>query len=322
MAWRFEILDVKIERKLHAIGAGASCGTYRTPAYRRVTARFMTSTRAREEVERYMSVQSLILAGFGINCERETATAFQLAGAEADIVHLNDLVQNADSLSGYHILAVPGGFSFGDDIASGKVLANRLRYQLGDPLRRFVEDGKLVIGICNGFQAIVKLGLLPYFGGELRQEVTLTHNDRARFEDRWVHLQPDPRTVCVWVRGMADFEAPVRHGEGKFIPQDDATLDRLRREGQVALRYVQADGAPANGVFPHNPNGSVDDIAGICDPSGRIFGLMPHPEAHVFRTQHPRWYREDLEDEGAGLQVFRNGVEFAAAYCVTDSVSA
>jgi len=260
-----------------------------------------------------MQVRALVLTGFGINCEAETGNAFERAGATASLVHLNDIAADPAMLKQVHILAVPGGFSFGDDVASGRILANRLRYKLGDPIKAFVDDGKLVIGICNGFQVLVKMGILPLFEGEFVQETTLTHNDSSRFEDRWVYLKKDPATPCVWLEGIDTIETPIRHGEGKFIPKDDAVLARLKANGQVAVRYVTREGVPAGGAYPANPNGSVDDIAGICDPSGRVFGLMPHPEAFLDRTNHPRWTREELPEEGAGLQVFRNAVEYAAA---------
>lgn len=258
-----------------------------------------------------MSINALILTGFGINCDHETALAFEMAGAAVQRVHLNDLAEDPARLEDFQILAIPGGFSFGDDVASGRILANRLRYRLGGPLKDFLAAGKLAIGICNGFQVMVKMGLLPLFDGEFTQEVTLTHNDSARFDNRWVRLQTDPSTRCVWTKGIESIEVPVRHGEGKFIPRDDAVLRRLRDQGQVALRYANANGTLAGGVFPANPNGSIDDIAGICDPSGRVFGLMPHPEAFLHRTNHPRWTREALPEEGAGLQLFRNAVNFA-----------
>lgn len=260
-----------------------------------------------------MSVSTLVLSGFGINCERETAAAFRRAGATAEIVHLNDLVADPAQFDRYQILAIPGGFSFGDNVASGKILANRLRHTLGEPMRAFVQSGKLAIGICNGFQVMVKMGLLPLFGDDFQQDVTLTHNNSDRYEDRWVTLAADPATQCVWTQGITTLEVPVRHGEGKFVPRDAATLDRLRAQGQVVFRYATREGAAAGGSYPANPNGAIDDIAGICDPSGRIFGLMPHPEAYVDRTNHPRWTREELPEEGAGLQLFRNAVAFAAA---------
>ena len=257
------------------------------------------------------TINALVLTGFGINCDNETAHALAVAGAKAERVHLNDIREAPDTLKRYHILAVPGGFSFGDDVASGRILANRLRYALGDYLRQFVDDGKLVIGICNGFQVLVKMGMLPMLDGEFKQDVTLTHNNSGRFEDRWVSLKIDPNTKCVWLRDIKRLELPIRHGEGKFIAQDDLVMDALKSGGHIALRYCRRDGEPAHGEFPDNPNGSQDDIAGICDATGRIFGLMPHPEAYIDRHHHPRWYRETLPEEGAGLQVFRNAVAYA-----------
>lgn len=257
-----------------------------------------------------MNPRALILTGFGINCDRETAYAFERAGGEAERVHLNDLIDAPERLRDFQMLAVPGGFSFGDDIASGRVLANRMRYRLGDALRAFVDDGKLVIGICNGFQVLVKMGLLPGNGGGFTQEVTLTHNDSARFEDRWVWLETDTATPCVWVRDIDTVELPIRHGEGKFMAPP-AVLERMRANGQIALRYAKRRGGPAKGSYPENPNGSDDDIAAVCDASGRVFGLMPHPEAFLDRTNHPRWTRESLPEDGAGLRIFQNAVEYA-----------
>jgi phosphoribosylformylglycinamidine synthase len=258
-----------------------------------------------------VTIRALILTGFGINCDAETAHAFNRAGADAQRVHLNDLADAPQRLDEFHILAIPGGFSFGDDVASGRILANRLRYKLGTPIKQFIDDGKLAIGICNGFQVMVKMGILPMFDGEFVQETTLTHNNSGRFEDRWVDLAVEPADTCPWLRGMTQFELPVRHGEGKFLANGDDVLRRLNDNGQVVLRYCHRDGSRANGVYPANPNGSVEDIAGICDPTGRVFGLMPHPEAFTERTHHPRWTREELPEEGAGLQIFRNAVQYA-----------
>lgn len=260
-----------------------------------------------------MSVNTLVLTGFGINCENETAHVFARAGSTVVKMHLNDLAEDPGALEQSQILAIPGGFSFGDDVASGRILANRLRYALRDPLKKFVSDGKLAIGICNGFQVMVKMGILPLTTGDFVQETTLTHNDSSRFEDRWVNLAVAGNTPCVWTKGIETMEAPIRHGEGKFIVRDAALLQQLRDAGQVVVRYALPDGVPAHNVYPHNPNGSEDDIAGICDPSGRIFGLMPHPEAFWHRTNHPRWTREELPEEGAGMAIFRNAVAFAKA---------
>jgi len=257
-----------------------------------------------------MSAKVLVLAGFGINCEQETAGAFSLAGGFPQIIHLNDLLAEPERLHESDIFAIPGGFSFGDDIASGRILANRLRFRLGAPLRSFVEQGKLVIGICNGFQVLVKMGLLPMVHRMFAQEATLTHNDSHRYEDRWVWLAADPQSPCIWTRGMTCFELPVRHGEGKFVPRDAEILDALHAHHQIALRYTLPDGSPARGRFPYNPNGSVDDIAGICDRTGRVFGLMPHPEAYALPHHHPCWTRQVLAQDPNGLCLFRNAVAY------------
>ena len=255
--------------------------------------------------------QALVLTGFGINCDYETEEAFSLAGAGAERMHVNDLIANPALLERFQILVVPGGFSFGDNIASGKVLANKLKYRLGEAFLDFLRADRLVLGICNGFQVLVKLGVLP--GGEeqnVRQTATVTFNDSGKFEDRWVRLQVEPGSRCVFTRGMDWLELPVRHGEGKFYVGDRALLEKLARDGQFALRYSMPDGSrPA--AYPANPNGSEEDIAGVCDPSGRIFGLMPHPEAFVHRYQHPRWTRGNGDgEEGRGLRIFSNAVEY------------
>lgn len=254
----------------------------------------------------------LVLAGYGINCEEETAYAFNLpsVGGAATLVHMSDLIAHPQQLERFHILVIPGGFAFGDDIAAGIALAAKLRYRLEQPLSTFLQAGKLVLGICNGFQVLVRLGILPAVAGRpWRQEATLTANDSGKFEDRWVHLRVNPACPSPFVQGIEQLYLPVRHGEGKFVPRDPDLLHALRANHQVAARYCSPDGSPA--VYPWNPNGSTDDIAAVCDPSGRIFGLMPHPEAYVHRTHHPRWTRESLPEEGMGVQIFRNAVTFA-----------
>lgn len=251
----------------------------------------------------------LVLAGYGINCDMELAHAFKIAGADAERVHLTDLLNGTKKLSNYHILALPGGFSFGDDIASGKVLANMLKYNLGEQIQEFIDAGNLIIGICNGFQAMVKMGMLPAFDGDYTtQEVTLTFNDSGRFEDRWVHLKANKSSKCVFTKGIESIYLPVRHGEGKFVAKNNEVLSRVKKGNQIVFQYVDRDGKLAG--YPHNPNGSVDNIAGICDETGRVFGMMPHPEAFQHRTNHPRWTREELPEEGAGMAIFRNAVEY------------
>lgn len=251
--------------------------------------------------------KTIVLTGYGINCDLETAYAFKLAGAEARRVHLNDLIWGRDSLKNYQILALPGGFSFGDDIASGKVLANKIKYNLGEHIREFIGDGKLVIGICNGFQVMVKMGLLP--APNFTQTLTLTFNDSGRFEDRWVYLKVNKKSPCIYTKNIEKLYLPVRHGEGKLIPKSREVLDKLHEKNNIVLQYVDEEGNLAG--YPFNPNGSIDNIAGICDESGRIFGSMPHPEAYLHRTNNPRWTRENLPEEGMGVQIFRNAVVYA-----------
>lgn len=256
---------------------------------------------------RAKEVRVCVLRTAGTNCDYETAYAFEKVGARTERIHVNLLAGKPGALDRFHVLVLPGGFSYGDDIASGKVLANELRHRLEDDIRRFKADGKLMIGICNGFQILVKAGLLPGLKS-MQIEATLTNNDRGRFDDRWIYLRAED-SVCAFVRPGDNMYLPIAHGEGKFVA-DDKVMAEIRKRRMVVLRYAAADYGPAKG-FPDNPNGSLDDIAGICDPTGRIFGLMPHPERHVEPTHHPRWTREGLKSEGDGLKVFRNAVDFA-----------
>lgn len=267
----------------------------------------------------------LVLRTAGTNCDKETAFAFESCGARVELAHINQLKAMAAGggrgrpLQNYQILALPGGFSYGDDIGAGKILANELKYKLVDELKDFIDRGKLIIGICNGFQILAKSGFLPG-NANLEQEATLTINDSAKFEDRWVYLTTDlrlktqdSRTKCVWTKNLPRLiYLPVAHGEGKFITKDKTVLERLEKNGQIVLQYCNKKGESAG--YPYNPNGSEKDIAGICDETGRIFGLMPHPERHSFGWQHPRWMREGLKKEGDGLQIFRNGVEYVRKY--------
>lgn len=263
-------------------------------------------------------VKAIVLRTAGTNCDKETAAAFHMAGAEACLVHVNVLKKNRSLLDKYHIMAIPGGFTYGDDIASGKVLANELKSTLKSRITRFVREGKLVIGICNGFQVLVKMGILPSLGGKLDYAIdaTLSLNDSGKFEDRWVYLKNEKfkikNTKCVWTEALPEvIYIPVAHAEGKFIPKNDKVLRKLHKNGQVVFRYTGRNGMGP--VYPDNPNGSIDDIAGICDPSGRILGLMPHPERHVTYLQHPNWRRhmDDRKGMGIGLKIFKNGVKFA-----------
>jgi phosphoribosylformylglycinamidine synthase len=249
----------------------------------------------------------LILRTAGTNCDRETVAIFRRAGAEVDLLHLNRVLAKPELLFSYRILVLPGGFTYGDDLGAGTIFASRLRNVLRDPVLEFVNGGGLVLGICNGFQILVKTGLLPGLDGpESEGEATLTFNDSFRFEDRWVHLEA-VSDLSPFVRRGDRIYCPAAHGEGKFVPGTDQILDRLERNGQVVFRYVGPEGE-ADPPYPANPNGSVNAIAGICDPTGRILGLMPHPERHLEATLHPRWTREGLKREGGGLPFFRNAV--------------
>lgn len=251
--------------------------------------------------------RALVLRTAGTNCDRETVHAFARAGADVSLVHLDRVLERPRLLGDFRILVFPGGFTYGDDLGAGTIFANRLRAGLMDPLLRFVDDGGLVLGICNGFQILVKTGLLPALDGPGSEgEATLTVNDSDRFEERWIRLEAtSDRTP--FVRAGDRIDCPAAHGEGKFVPRDEATLDRLEQNGQVIFRYVGRDGGK-DPAYPANPNGSVGGIAGISDPTGRILGLMPHPERHLEPHHHPRWTREGLRPEGGGLFLFRNAV--------------
>jgi phosphoribosylformylglycinamidine synthase len=256
------------------------------------------------------NVKVLILRTAGTNCDYETRYAFDTVGATTYLEHVNRLLKGEVRLSDFQILAIPGGFTYGDDIGAGRILANELKYKMTEEIEDFVGKGKLVIGICNGFQVLVKAGLLPAFDGSRDQVVTLASNDSNKFEDRWIYLKTNRKSSCIYTKGLHEIiYLPVAHAEGKFVPRGSGTLRRLKQNKQVVFTYVNEDGEPAG--YPGNPNGSIGGIAGICDPTGRIFGLMPHPERHSLPTQHPRWTREGLKEEGEGLAIFRNAVEFA-----------
>ncbi len=251
-----------------------------------------------------------VLLAAGINRDYDAVRAFEQAGAEAERVHVNSLVSCEKSLKDFQILMLPGGFSFGDDIASGKVLANKLKYKLLDDILEFIADGKLIFGVCNGFQVMVKLGLLPGFEGDYRtQTTTLTFNDSGKFEDRWVYLRVNPHSKCVFTHGINEFlYVPICHGEGKFVVRDEKVLERIYSNQQIVVQYVDSEGNLAG--YPFNPNGSIDNIAGICDETGRVFGMMPHPEDFIERVHHPGWTRGKLFGNGSGLALFINAVEY------------
>jgi len=263
-------------------------------------------------------VKALVLRTAGTNCDWETEYALKKAGAEAQRLHVQRLLERtvggnnpATLFRDYHILVLPGGFTYGDDIAAGRILANILRFHLREALEHFLGEGKLMMGICNGFQTLVKGGLLPARDSGL-PEATLTFNDSNRFEARWIHLRACS-SKSVYVEEGESLYLPVAHAEGKFVPRDDSTLQRLRDSSQIVFRYVDEGGVratPGGTGYPHNPNGSVEDIAGICDPTGRILGMMPHPERYVEPYQHPNWSRNGLNKEPDGLRLFLNAVRY------------
>ena len=245
-----------------------------------------------------------VLRSAGTNCDQETAAAFLLAGGKVELLHVNSLLSNQRALDDFQILALPGGFSYGDDIASGKIFANQLRFKLIDSLRKFISAGKLIIGICNGFQILVKSGLLPG-SVNLEQTTSLIINDSGKFESRWVYLKSSGH--CVWTKGLEKIiYLPVAHGEGKFVVGDQQVLNRLQQNNQIVFQYTDVVGNLSG--YPNNPNGSMESVAGICDQAGRVFGLMPHPERYVCFSQHPR--KEQLKNQATGLKIFKNGVNY------------
>ncbi len=260
------------------------------------------------------SVKTLIITGFGLNCEKETTAAFSTAGSEVSRIHLNDLLKNPDKLNDFHILAFIGGFSFGDHLGAGTVFANRVKFGLRNQLEKFINDGKLIIGICNGFQTITRLGIVPAIDGLFNQEVALQHNESGVFRDSWVTLKVEQKSNCIFTKGINILPVPIRHGEGKFMALNEEILKKLEENGHVAVRYADPITGEATDKFPLNPNGSQNQIAGICDKTGRVFGLMPHPEAYLSPYNHPHWTHQKLNGtlpaEGLGLKIFLNAVEF------------
>jgi phosphoribosylformylglycinamidine synthase subunit PurQ / glutaminase len=258
-------------------------------------------------------VKALVLRAAGVNCDVETQYTLQSAGAAAERIHINRLIENSGLLDDFQILVFPGGFSYGDDVAAGKILANQVVHHLTEPLHRFVEQGKLILGICNGFQVLIKTGLLPDLDGKTTPDInnmpaTLTDNDSGKYEDRWVYLQPGT-TRCVFVDSNRRLYLPVAHGEGKIVAKDAGTLERIKAGGHVAFRYVDENGK--SGAFPINPNGSTDNIAALTDSTGRVMGMMPHPERFVRWTQHPRWTRLKQKDGTPdGMTIFNNAVNY------------
>ncbi|AQQ70881.1 Phosphoribosylformylglycinamidine synthase [Limihaloglobus sulfuriphilus] len=255
-------------------------------------------------------VKAIVLRAAGINCDQETVEALELAGAQAARLHINSIIKDPSALDDAQILVFPGGFSYGDDVAAGKILANQVMHHLGDAVRGFIDAGKLVIGICNGFQVLVKTGILPGFSeSDGSSSVTITYNDSAKFEDRWVYLEPAADN-CVFITPGRRLYLPIAHGEGKVVTKTPESLDKLLEEGHAAFRYV--DSAGGQGGFPVNPNGSMESIAALTDTTGRVLGLMPHPERFIRRTQHPFWTRMPENMEADGMTIFNNAVEYVS----------
>lgn len=265
-----------------------------------------------------MKPKVLVITGYGINCEEETAEVFRITGGESVIVHINDLIDGTYNMDDFQIMALPGGFSYGDDTGSGNAMANKMKNNLEEKLIKFAKEDKLIIGICNGFQILTNLGLAPATENQYgKREVVLMHNRQAKYECRWVHIKNTSKK-CVWTRGIDILHVPIAHGEGNIYMENE-TLEKIKNNDQIVFDYVKPDGSPANGEFPYNPNGALKDIAGICDESGRVFGLMPHPERFNSFTNEYGWTLEKekllregkpLPKEGKGLKVFKNAVEY------------
>jgi phosphoribosylformylglycinamidine synthase I len=252
-----------------------------------------------------MKPRVLIIRTAGTNCDVETVHAFETAGARAERVYIDEVKKK--KIMTYQVIALPGGFTYGDDIAAGKILANEIKYKLHDEFMEFLEKGNLLIGICNGFQVLVKCGILPAFDHYFEeQSVSVVHNDSGRFEDRWIYLKAQ-NGRCVFTRGIKTvITMPVAHAEGKFVVKDDSVLEKIQKH--VVFKYVDENGNSAG--YPANPNGSVMDIAGITDTTGRVLGLMPHPERHLTYLHHPRHTREDRDEKGDGYYIFKNAVDY------------
>jgi phosphoribosylformylglycinamidine synthase subunit PurQ / glutaminase len=250
-------------------------------------------------------VKVLMLRAPGTNRDIDTRIAFQQCGAEVDSALVTELLRGEKRLSEYHIAVIPGGFTYGDDISAGKIMANEIRPKIKEEILKFVADGRLVLGICNGFQVLVKTGILPGIKGKSAQPVTLTNNDSGKFECRWVYLKVNEKSPCIFTKGIDCMYVPIAHGEGKLVAEAG-----MAEKLNIVVQYVGENGKTEAG-YPYNPNGSINDIAGICDASGRIFGLMPHPEDFIRWTQHPRWTREKEQKDLYGLQIFRNAVNWA-----------
>jgi phosphoribosylformylglycinamidine synthase subunit PurQ / glutaminase len=252
-------------------------------------------------------VKALVLRAAGINCDVETQYALELSGCQAQRTHINRIIENPDLLGTFHILVIPGGFSYGDDVAAGKILANQIIHHLSDRLYSFIEAGKIVLGICNGFQVLVKTGILGKAEPTGKQQITITNNDSGKYEDRWVYLEPSGKK-CIFIDPDKRIYLPIAHGEGKVVFENNDVLEKLKKDNRIVFRYVDENGS--TGPFPINPNGSTDSIAGLCDSTGRVLGLMPHPERFVRFTQHPHWTRLKDKTKADGKTIFDNAVKY------------
>lgn len=271
-----------------------------------------------------MQVKSLVITGFGINCEDEMAAAYRLAGATAEIVHLNEILQGQVSIHNYDILNFPGGFSFGDDLGSGKVVANKIKFKklpsgrvLLDEIKQFLADGKYILGVCNGFQMLVRMGLLPNTNHHFEQEATLSNNNSCKYEDRWVYCKVNPNAKTPFLKGIDVIALPARHGEGKLIFMDDAMREKVAKGALNCLAYCTADGVETS-EYPANPNGADLNCAGLTSPTGQVLGMMPHPEAYLSLYNHPNWGQikrnnPNISEQGEGLKIFTNIVEHVKA---------
>jgi len=267
-----------------------------------------------------MTPKALILTGYGINCEEEGAYVIEKAGGEAEVVHVNDLIDGHKKLDDYQMMYLPGGFSYGDDTGSGNAMANKIKNNLSEEILTFAKKDKLIIGICNGFQMLANLGLVPALDEKYGERtVALMHNKTARYDCRWVNLKMTSEK-CIWTKGIDQIHVPIAHGEGNFYAEEEI-LERIKDQDQVVFKYVKEDGSEANGELPFNPNGALEDIAAICDESGRILGMMPHPERFHCFTNEDGWEKKkekliregkELPKDGAGLKLFKNAVQYFA----------
>jgi phosphoribosylformylglycinamidine synthase len=254
--------------------------------------------------------ETLVLTGYGINCEEETAFAFSTAGSDTRIIHINDLIENRKILDDYQILVFPGGFSYGDDTGSGKALANRMKNNLFEEIQKFIERDTLTLGICNGFQVLVNLGLLPLLNSfDGTAQAALEYNASFRYQCRWIDVMIEKDSPSIFTKNIEKMHIPVAHGEGNFYAPEDI-IDKIESQNLVSMRYIKDDGSPADSVFPFNPNGSMNDIASICSPDGRITGMMPHPERGMFFTQRDDWtlLKEKFIREDKDIPVYSDGV--------------